>query len=292
LPASPTLDQVVRAVNANSTRIRSFWTNQATLSVPGSPMLRANIAFERPLRFRLRGDTAFTGSELDLGSNDEAFWIWVRRNQPPALYYARHDRFASSPARRAIPIEPAWLIEALGIAEFDPALPHEGPAPARNGQLEIRTVRETPEGPATKVTIIDGQRALVMGQVLFDPRGQLTARTTASQHRRDPASGLVMPRVVEISCPIAQFSMRIDLGNVTINQLRGDPVQLFSMPSYEGYPLVDLCNPVYPRPAIEHPGAFLRPTGWTRDDRSGIRDDRLPPPDQRRDSVPCLNLNL
>ena len=51
----------------------------------------------------------------------------MRRNQPPAVYYCRHDQFAASQARQMVPFEPAWLIEALGVAEIDPGLPHQGP---------------------------------------------------------------------------------------------------------------------------------------------------------------------
>ena len=50
------------------------------------PRLRASVAFQRPRRFRLRADTGLTGTELDLGSNDDLFWFWVRREQPPAMY--------------------------------------------------------------------------------------------------------------------------------------------------------------------------------------------------------------
>lgn len=243
LPPSPTLDQVVAAVNANSQRIQSFSTNQATLSGPGFPSLRASVAFERPLGFRLRGDTAFTGAEVDLGSNNELFWMWVKRNQPPALYYCRHDQFPTSPARRMIPIEPTWLIEALGVADFDPALPHQGPYPTSDGRLQVRTIRETPDGPTTKITVVDPQRALVVGQYVYDTRGQLIASAVGSQHRQDPLSGLVMPRIVDVSCPGAQFSLRIDLGNVAINRLPVDGSQLFTLPTYDGYPLVDLGKP-------------------------------------------------
>jgi len=243
LPPSPTLPQIIQAVNQNSSQIHSFSTNQATLSGQGFPTLRASLAFERPQRFRLLADTAFTGAEVDLGSNDELFWMWVRRNQPPALLYCRHDQFANSPARRMIPVEPAWLIEALGVAQFDPALPHQGPYPMPNGQLQVRTVRETPEGPTTKITVLDASRALVLAQHVYDHRGQLAASAVAHGHRRDPLTGLIMPRVVDVSCPAAQLALRIDLGNVTINSLQGDRTQLFRLPSYEGWQMVDLGDP-------------------------------------------------
>ena len=49
-----------------------------------------------------------------------------------------------------------------------------------------------------------------------------------------------MPSAVRISCPPAQFSMRIELGNVEINRTAAAPAELWSMPSYPGSPPVDL----------------------------------------------------
>jgi hypothetical protein len=158
LPPSPTLEQVIEVVNRNSSQIHSFSTNHASVSGSGFPSLGADVAFERPRRFRLRAGTGLTGTEIDLGSNDEVFWFWMRRNQPPAIYYCRHDQFATSQARLSTPFEPGWLIEALGIMEFDPALPHQGPHPLPDDRLRIDTIRNTPEGPLTKVTIVDGSQ--------------------------------------------------------------------------------------------------------------------------------------
>jgi hypothetical protein len=243
LPPSPTIDQVIQAVNQNNSQIHSFTANRAMLSGPGWPTLRATVAFERPRRLRLLADTGFTGRELDLGSNDQIFWFWLKRNQPPATFYCRHEQFATCPARQMIPIEPEWLIESLGTAELDPALPYQGPRPLPGDRLEIRAIRETPDGPTTKVTIIDGWRALILEQHVFDAQGRLRASSIAEGHRRDPLSGLVMPSIVRISVPPAQFSMRLDLGNVQINQAAGNPGELWAMPNYPGYPTVDLCDP-------------------------------------------------
>ena len=62
--------------------------------------LSGNIAAERPGRFRLTAGTAVTGQEIDLGSNDELFWMWVRRNQPPAVYFCRHDNLRTATSAR------------------------------------------------------------------------------------------------------------------------------------------------------------------------------------------------
>ena len=155
LPASPppTLEQVIDVVNRNSSQIQSFSTNHALISGSGFPSLSTSIAFERPQEFRMKA-SSLVGAELDLGSNNELFWFWVKRSQSPAVYYCRHDQFAASQARQMTPFEPRWLIEALGIVEFDRSLPnHLTVLP--NDRLQIDTTRNTPEGPVMKVTILD-----------------------------------------------------------------------------------------------------------------------------------------
>jgi hypothetical protein len=187
--------------------------------------------------------TGLTGPELDLGSNDEVFWFWVRREQPPALYYCRHDQFAMSPARQTLPIQPEWLIEAMGIAPFDPALPQEGPYPLPNDRLEIRTIRNTPEGPTKKITILDGSQGWILEQRILDSHDRLLARSISSNHRRDALTGLVMPSVVQVECPPAKFSMRIDLGNVEINPRLDDRGALWAMPNYPNVRTINLADP-------------------------------------------------
>jgi hypothetical protein len=240
---SATLQQVIQAVNRNSLQIQSFTANQAALSGPGWGSLRANIAFERPWRLRVRGETGLTGPEMDLGSNDQLFWFWVRRNQPPAIYYCRHDQFAGCNARAMVPIEPQWLMEALGVAALDPGLPYQGPRLLADGRLELRIIRETPDGPTTKVTIIDPARAWIMEQYVYDSQNRLLARAIADGYRRDPLTGLSMPTAVDITVPPAGFSLRIDLGNVQINQLPENVPGLWEMPRFADYPAIDLCDP-------------------------------------------------
>jgi hypothetical protein len=243
LPPAATLEQVIQVVNRNNSQIHSFSTTRASISGPGVPTLRASLAFQRPKRFRLRADTAVTGPELDLGSNDQLFWFWCRRNQPPAVYYCRHDQFATSRARSMIPIDPNWLVEAVGVAAFDPGLPHEGPFPLPGERLEIRTIRNTPQGPTTKSTVIDAARGWVLEEHVYDAQGQLVASSILSRHRRDPLSNLVMASVVKINYPLAGLSMRLDLGNVQINRLPANQAELWTMPQYQGSPPVDLGGP-------------------------------------------------
>ena len=278
LPARPTLEQVVQVVNANSTPIYSFSADQAVLSAEGMPSLRTNIAFERPKRLRLRAGLGIGGTELDVGSNDDLFWVWIKR-QPP-LYYCRHDQFATSPARRVLPIEPGWLIEAMGITEIDPAAVDQDMRVLPGGRLEVSTLRQTVDGPARKLTVVDPVTGAVLEQSMFDARGLLLVRATASRHRRDPLTTRIMPRLVEIECPRAQFSMQLDLGNVKINRAFENPAELWAMPRIADCPIVDLgdpnlqFSPIAPpppapaAPAAPPPALSRRPRplrkGWNR----------------------------
>src|SRR5687768_3600058 len=100
LPVSPTLEQVVNVVNQNGLQVRSLSSNQVSISMPGAPvdLNSSTLAAERVRKFRLRAGNRFTGQEADIGSNDELFWIWVKRNQEPSIFFCRHDQFANSAA--------------------------------------------------------------------------------------------------------------------------------------------------------------------------------------------------
>lgn len=240
LPLNPSLADVTGAVNNNTGDIISYYTNNASISGPMFPTLQTSIALERPRRFRLKAETAFTGPEADLGSNDELFWFWMRRSPPPALYFCRHDQFAASAARRVLPVEPDWLIEALGITSFDPAEEHRGPFRVGGGRLQVRTIRRTAAGAMTKVTDIDESRGWVLAQHLYDERGNRVATALTSQHQRDPLTNVTLPRQIEIQWPSAQMSMKIVVHDLELNTLGENAQHLWVMPEYQGFPPVDL----------------------------------------------------
>jgi hypothetical protein len=244
LIAGATRDQIIAAVNQNSARIHSLSATGASITIPDTmnlPLLTANIAAERPNHFRLTAGTGITGQEIDLGSNDQLFWMWVRRNQPPAVYFCRHDQFANSAIRQMMPIEPSWLLAALGMVDIDPASVYDGPLARGDGKVEIRSWLPSASGRLARVTVIDASRAWVVEQHVYDPSGQtLIASAVAESHRYYPAEQVSLPQKISLRLPTAGLAMKIDLGNVQINQLAGDPAQLWTMPTFAGYPQYDL----------------------------------------------------
>ena len=254
LPTTPTLADVANVVNSNSARIQSLYTTDAEIYVPGLPKARANIALDRPRRFRLRADTLLTGPEVDLGSNDELFWFWVRRAPEAAIYYCRHEQFEASLARSVLPVEPEWLIDALGVATLDPAGDNSGPVPVGQGRLRIETRLPRPRGDLRRIMIIDEARGWVLEQHLYDAAGQHLASALLSGHYREPLANVILPRSVKILWPQTKFEMTIELTKLAVNQLSGDPQQLWAMPNYgAATPPVNLADPNLRLPNSESP---------------------------------------
>jgi hypothetical protein len=242
LVVGSSLDQVISAVNQNAVRIQSYQTNNASITVPGMPaipLLRGNIAAQRPGRVHLQASTSLTGAEVDLGANDELFWFWVKRNEPPALYFARHEQFCGSAAQKLLPIEPQWLLDALGFVEFKPGDHHEGPVAAGKGKVEIKSTVQGRCGMTTKSTIIDSRTAWVLEQHVYDRSGTLIASAVAKSHRYYPQAGVSLPQLLEIRIPASDLALSIDVGTVQINGLTENP-QLWAMPVISGAPPTDL----------------------------------------------------
>jgi hypothetical protein len=237
-----TLDQIIAAVNQNAARIQNYQTTNATITIPGDammPALRGNIAASRPNNLRFQASTALTGPEVDLGSNDELFWFWVKRNDPPNVYFSRHDQFVGSAAQQLLPIEPRWLLDALGFMQFAPNDFHEGPVPHGANAVEIRSVIQSRIGTLSRNTVVDVMRALVLEQHIYDSRGTLLASAIARSHQFYPTLGVSLPQEIEISLPLAHMALSIDVGTVQINQLADNPA-LWQMPVLSGYQQMNL----------------------------------------------------
>jgi hypothetical protein len=269
LSPGATLTQVIDAVHANSARVVTLSTNNASISSAGLPRLSGRIAVEAPRRFRLVAGLGLGDTQIDLGSNDDLFWIWSQQSQPPAILFCRHDQFEQSAARRLAPIEPRWLIDALGLVTFRPDEQHTGPTIRPDGRLEVRSSRQSAGGLIEKTAVIDQGTAWVLQQNVY-VNGSLAASATASDHRYDAATGVSLPRRIVIQIPggAPVSSLTVEMGNVVVNQLPGDPTELWSMPQDRGVALINLAevapaagppvNGAAPMPAVQ-PGLGYPP---------------------------------
>ena len=237
----PSLQEVAATINNNTAQVQRLQATSATLNVRGPvPSLRTSLALERPLRFRLQAGTGFTGTELDLGSNDDLFWFWAKHNNPPAMYFGRHQEFSNAAARGILPVPPTWLIEALGLVTIDSNGVWDGPYAREPSRLEIRGQVASPAGMLTKVLVVDDRRGFVVEQHLYDETGQLLASAIGSLHEFDSQHRVTLPRRIDIQLPPAQLAFSLEIDEYQVNQLRGDPSQLWMMPQPNGASMVPL----------------------------------------------------
>jgi len=251
--AEPTREELIAKINDNTSRIQTLQSS-GSLSIPGVPALSTEVAFERPQNLRIRSGTAFTGAELDLGSNNELFWFWANRDPSKALYYARHEQFARSNLRQVIPVEPSWIKEAIGLIELDPSGVIEGPiAAGENVQLRIR--QQTGAGEVTKILVLDKKRAVVVEQQLYDPKGQLLGTAKASEHEFHQLDSVTLPHKVDIQVPLAKLQFQLTLDQHVINRpIAGG--NTFELPTAQlsGARPIDIADPAF-APANAQPAS-------------------------------------
>ena len=57
-----------------------------------------------------------------------------------------------------MPVEPSWLLAAMGIVELDPASVFNGPVPHGDGTVEIRSWLPSATGNLQRVMVVDAAR--------------------------------------------------------------------------------------------------------------------------------------
>lgn len=235
LKETPTVERLTAVVNRTDS-IRQLSTNSATVDVLSMtmPELSATINLRRDRNFRLRARLPLVmGSGLDLGSNDEVFWFEVPEAVSRTLYYARHDEYRQQLDRAILPVDPTWLIEALGLVHIDPERVVQGPVRRPDGKLELRSTIATPAGVYQRVCYIQHPGGYVTHQILYGPDGRPVATAEASNHRYYEAERCVLPHRVKVELAPAggpPLTMQIDVGGYAVNQLLSDDPTLFDMP--------------------------------------------------------------
>jgi hypothetical protein len=224
---------LIEHLNANSRQLHAWKCTNAKIAVrpPGMPItlnLSAYVAVERDQNFRLRA-ALFNSDEADFGSNAERFWFWIRRSEPSYVFTARHEELPEVARRLPVPFQPAWLMEALGVREIDPAkITVQQPGPEAN---TVNFVFEdvSPSGERIRrELLVDSRLGVILGHTLYDGNGRLIARATLSNHRREP-SGVVMPHRVRLEFPQSDLAMTMDLGEIEVNP-SDLPQQVWALP--------------------------------------------------------------
>ena len=263
-----TKEQIIGAVNANSQAIRSL-QSKVQVRATGTPTLSGDLSVEQPSRLRMQvGLLGMTNSGLDLGSNDNEFWVWIKSalpgGQPPAVLFATHAEYERSAIKQAIPIEPSWVIDSLGLAYFDPRVKHDGPFPRPDGTLEIRSSYQSSTGNMVKSTMVDPQTSVVVAQELYR-NGLKVASCTASRHQYFPEINASIPRLVQLEVGLntpQPGKVTIELSSVLPNSIDAGYAGLWEMPRPRNIEMINITQRAAQQGATSmppQPGRFNAP---------------------------------
>jgi hypothetical protein len=268
LPTEATLNDIITFVNNNNGRKRSFVTTNARILIDSVPIaLNSQIVYEYPKKYRAIGVAmALSGNDFDIGSNERLFWVWYKQDPRNAIYYCHHDQYETSLVRENIPIDPNWLIEAMGIVIFQPNEEHQLAGRTTDGHWKVITKRPTPTGTFTKYTTVDRNTACILAQELYNPAGRLVASAESPNHTVDTTQGITYPQTVKLHFYLSgnqQFGMQMTMGQVQFNQSSAFMADTFTMPNL-GTQAIDLGTTTIQQPAVQQVSGTVSQTPITR----------------------------
>lgn len=239
LPENPSQAELVRHLNKNAEGLMAWRATNARVSVQGVPIsMSAMVAVEAPRNFRLLVNSGM-GNEVDLGSNTEGLWFWSRQSPQKHVFTCSHERLGVAQRRFPVPIQPDWIMEALGVIPIEERGLVMEPGPPRSRTVRLSSQHLTPEGDQVKkVVVVDTCHGVVREHALYDSEDRLVARAILSGHYL-AASNVVMPRVVQLDMPAAKANLTLNLGQVEINPEKFRD-GTWSTPEMRGYPALDL----------------------------------------------------
>jgi hypothetical protein len=191
------------------------------------------------------GVTRLTGTDFDIGSNPEIFWMSSKHDLQPTLYFARHDQFESQLNRQVLPVSPLWVMEALGFIHIDPDTVTEPPQIEPEGTLRVNCTIPSQAGNYQRTLSVDSKLGIVRQVMLRDPNGRLLALAKLSKHQycAEIDGSLPYQSVVEFM-PVGSepMTLTVEVGFYRINENATIEDRRFANPAIDGFQVVDLVS--------------------------------------------------
>ncbi len=247
LAADATADEIIDTLNDNITKLYAWRSTDVKITAKqaGVPMtFSAVMAVESPRKLRLVVNS-LVGNEVDLGSNPERFWFWMRRGEPHGVMTATYEDVNDGKPMGPLPFQPDWLVEALGVIPITGAdfTMHEQPHDPRTRRAIRRVAfvgdQVTPQGRTIKRTmLVDACHGVIVEHSLRDASGRLLARAVLGNYQRE-ANGVRMPHRIDLSWPDSGVELTMRIGNIEVNPTTISE-QTWAMPVYPDSPVIDL----------------------------------------------------
>lgn len=257
----PTRDELLAFMNRNPQRLTSLETRDVELDITADREqvgVSATLYCQQPRNFRMRAKVI--GNEVaDIGSNEQEFWYWLSKSNPPDLIHCSYADMSRG-VRLPFPVQPEWVMEALGMARYDESRPsfraENFSVETRGNTYELIEQTTSPQGqPVKKVTVINSGTATantpqIKALKLYDAGGKLMCQATITEVRRDQ-SGVTVPHRLQLEWPEHKLKMKMVLDGVVVNSPTSDAAQtpaLYQRPTSANIRSFDLARGTYDAP--------------------------------------------
>jgi len=262
-PVSP--EQLVGYLNDRARKLQSIEYGNTRMvcydkGIRLPATLDGNLACSQPRSFRMVGSGRMAPVKIDLGSNDEQFWVYVAvPTEKPLYVFASHTDFETgkAPLPGGIPFEPSWVMQALGMTVLPPTMQYQVKTNEKDRTYTLYWTAATPNGQqVTKEIVFEadtatGNRSQIRQHVVKNLNGKvICVADIKSAKTLQPAPGEVAgplaqyPTHVSLKWLEQRFEMDLTLENATVNQApNADRAgHLFSRPKIANVPAVDLAK--------------------------------------------------
>jgi hypothetical protein len=163
-------------------------------------------------------------SEVDLGSNNSEFWFWALRNPDPYQYFCSYKDLNEGRAKMMpLPIQPEWVMEALGLGPYGPADKYKLEPDGAN-MLRLSEKTTSPLGIPVRKVIVMNRKEMIAPQpqvtallLLDDRNGQELCSAHILSTKRDQKTGAIIPHKMELRVPSQKITMTLRLDGLTVN---------------------------------------------------------------------------
>ena len=262
--------QLVDYLNTQASRLEAVTYDRATVTAKqglvSMPSLRGDLAASQPRNFRMRGQRELPAAKIDLGSNEQQFWLFLDApSVRPTYVFASHSDFETGKAKipEGIPFEPDWVMQALGMTKFQQNVPYE------QVKLDEKARSYTLSWPATTPAGMPIRKEIVFAaddadsgrdqpqvkkHVIRDVKGRVicTAEVkrakTVSVGGSDPRTGHALvvqyPTHIVLRWEEQRFEMDLELNGAKVNpQLTPEAIRShFSRPNIQGSTAINLAE--------------------------------------------------
>jgi hypothetical protein len=243
---TPQAARLVTYLNDNANRVQAVQCNRVAMDCrQGSQTigLDGQLVCQKPRNFRLKAKVVGQPA-VDIGSNDQEFWYWISKAEPPYVFHCSYTDLARGGVRMPFPFQPDMIVAALGIAEYDPAKQYEVKVTPQT--YELVEPSTSPQGqPIQRVTVFSrvqasGNQPQVIGHVLKDAQGREICTATIYEVQQDRQTRALLPVRVKLTYPAEKVEMTLRLYDVqatSIDQARAERLfnrrDLASLPSFD-----------------------------------------------------------